>query len=324
LPLVLSDGMNDYLYGPNATPVEQVSLATSTPTYMTYTPADDTWLTTNPTGDETGLWGYDAFGNLAFGNPINPFGYSGQYADATTSLVNDRARWYQPQTGGFTTRDPAFAQTDQAYAYAGGDPVNRSDPTGNATVGICGGGAAGAAAILGVGIEGQVCLTRTVFDPNGEDDIGITETLGASVLGYGSSYGIGISYQVSNAQHLQDLAHVFHSVDLSVEANVGLSGSIFWGGGASGQAIYGINGGVVLGDGTSALVFTTNTWVQQAHGGGFLDIDSGIANTLRGIWDALVPGFLTIASNVYNLLSVARSNSNEHDPTRSTGSRGPC
>ncbi len=130
LPLVLSDGTNDYIYGPSATPVEQISLASSTPTYMTYTAADDTWLSTNEAGDETGFWGYDAFGNLAFGNPTRPFGYSGQYTDTTTSLVNDEARWYESQTGEFISRDPDFASTDTAYTYAGDDPVNGGDPTG--------------------------------------------------------------------------------------------------------------------------------------------------------------------------------------------------
>jgi RHS repeat-associated protein len=72
----------------------------------------------------------DAYGTLAFGTPTSPFGYSGQYTDATSGLVNDRDRNYQPQTGGFTTRDPAFATTDTAYTYAGGDPVNGSDPLG--------------------------------------------------------------------------------------------------------------------------------------------------------------------------------------------------
>lgn len=129
-PPHLSDATNDYIYGPSGTPVEQISLATSTPTYLTYTGSNSTWISTNQAGDQTGYWGYDAYGNLAFGTPTSPFGYSGQYADATTGLVNDRARWYEPQTGGFTTRDPAFAHTDQAYAYAGGDPVNDSDPTG--------------------------------------------------------------------------------------------------------------------------------------------------------------------------------------------------
>jgi len=131
VPIALSDGANDYVYGSSGDPVEQVSLSSSTPTYLTYTPSNDTWLATNAAGDETGFWGYDSFGTLAFGTPASPFGYSGQYSDATTSLVNDRARWYGPQSGVFTTRDPAFSTTDTAYTYAGDDPVNASDPTGD-------------------------------------------------------------------------------------------------------------------------------------------------------------------------------------------------
>jgi RHS repeat-associated protein len=130
LPLVLSDGTNDYIYGPGTTPVEEVSLSNSTPTYMTYTASDSIWLTTNGVGGETGFWGYDAFGNLAFGTPSSPFGYAGQYLDPSTGLSNMRARWYEPQTGNFTTRDPAFASTDTAYDYAEGDPVDVSDPSG--------------------------------------------------------------------------------------------------------------------------------------------------------------------------------------------------
>jgi YD repeat-containing protein len=83
LPLLLSDGTYDYIYGPGTTPVEQVSLASSTPAYLTYTQADSTWLSTNATGDKTGFWGYDAFGNLAFGTATSAFGYAGQYTDAT-------------------------------------------------------------------------------------------------------------------------------------------------------------------------------------------------------------------------------------------------
>ena len=40
------------------------------------------------------------------------------------------SRWYQGQTGDFTTRDPAFASTDTAYSYAGDDPVNEDDASG--------------------------------------------------------------------------------------------------------------------------------------------------------------------------------------------------
>jgi RHS repeat-associated protein len=130
LPLLLSDSTYDYVYGPGTTPVEQIGLASSTPTYLTYTQADSTWLSTNATGDETGFWGYDAFGILAFGTPTSAFGYAGQYADATTGLSDMRARWYTPGTGLFTSVDPDLAETGQAYAYADDDPVNEEDPSG--------------------------------------------------------------------------------------------------------------------------------------------------------------------------------------------------
>jgi RHS repeat-associated protein len=129
-PLILADGTNDYIYGPNNEPVEQMNLSSSTPTYLTYTASDSSWLATNNAGQQVAFWGYDAFGNLATGTPDSPFGYSGQYTDASTGLVNDRARFYQSQTGSFTTRDPAFSSTDTAYTYSGGDPVNSSDPSG--------------------------------------------------------------------------------------------------------------------------------------------------------------------------------------------------
>ncbi len=138
LALILSDSYFDYIYGPSATPVEQVSLTTSVPTYMTYIPADSTWVTTNTAGDETGFWGYDAFGNLAFGSPASAFGYAGQYTDATTGLSDMRARWYEPGTGAFSTRDADFAATDTAYTYAGDDPVNEGDPTGDSPLCLTG------------------------------------------------------------------------------------------------------------------------------------------------------------------------------------------
>ncbi len=121
---------DDYIYGSGTTPVAEVNLNSSIPGFMTYTPSDSSWLITNAAGDETAFYGYDAFGNLAFGTPESPFGYAGEYTDPSTGLSDLRARWYEPQTGSFTTRDPAFTSTDTAYTYANDDPVNGSDPTG--------------------------------------------------------------------------------------------------------------------------------------------------------------------------------------------------
>jgi RHS repeat-associated protein len=71
---------------------------------------------------------YDPYGAASEGNPV--FGYDGQYMDASTGLVNMRARWYQPGTGNFTSVDPAVETTNEPYEFAGDDPVNESDPTG--------------------------------------------------------------------------------------------------------------------------------------------------------------------------------------------------
>jgi RHS repeat-associated protein len=42
------------------------------------------------------------------------------------------ARWYDPGTGEFMSVDPDLAETGQPYAYAGDDPVNEADPSGDA------------------------------------------------------------------------------------------------------------------------------------------------------------------------------------------------
>jgi len=141
LSQVLSDGTNDYIFGPNGEPVEQVNVTSSppsnNPTFLTYSPSNSSWVVSNAAGQEVSYYRYDAFGTLAVGSPTSAFGYAGQYQTTTsngTPLQNMRARWYDPGSGQFTSRDPAFAQTDQAYAYASGDPVNRSDPSGQMTV----------------------------------------------------------------------------------------------------------------------------------------------------------------------------------------------
>lgn len=140
--MLLSDSTNDYVYGPTGGPVEQVNVTSTPPAnnplFMTYTPSNSSWLLTNAAGNEVSFYRYDAFGNLSFGTPGSPFGYAGQYQDALSSgtgFYDMRARWYDAQSGQFTSWDPAFRETNHAYSYAGDDPVNRSDPTGQLTRG---------------------------------------------------------------------------------------------------------------------------------------------------------------------------------------------
>lgn len=77
---------------------------------------------------------YDPFGRIiADTNPgFQPFGFAGGLADRDTGLVRFGVRDYDPASGRWTAPDPVgFAGGDaNLYRYAGGDPVNRTDPAG--------------------------------------------------------------------------------------------------------------------------------------------------------------------------------------------------
>ncbi len=65
----------------------------------------------------------------------SPSFYRGEQYDSDLGLYYLRARYYNPNTGRFMSRDPEAGNsfnpaTLHKYLYAGGDPVNRLDPTG--------------------------------------------------------------------------------------------------------------------------------------------------------------------------------------------------
>jgi len=69
------------------------------------------------------------------GSPANPvpntLGFAARQLDSETGLYYLRARYYDPQLGRFVSEDPlGLAAGINQYAYAGNDPVNYSDPSG--------------------------------------------------------------------------------------------------------------------------------------------------------------------------------------------------
>lgn len=138
LPLLISDGTNYYVYGAAQTPIEQYNITSSppanNPVFMTYVPDNSSWIIASTSGTLLNYYRYDAYGNSSNGTVGSPFGYAGQYTDSLSSnpsgLSYMRARWYSPQIGNFSARDPDFEQTDEAFSYTEGDPVNRRDATG--------------------------------------------------------------------------------------------------------------------------------------------------------------------------------------------------
>ena len=73
---------------------------------------------------------------MALGESQAGLGYTGEHAlsgaegwfDTDVGLEYLRARWYQPGTGRFTSRDPLVASS--FYLYASNNPITRIDPTG--------------------------------------------------------------------------------------------------------------------------------------------------------------------------------------------------
>ncbi|WP_165425595.1 RHS repeat-associated core domain-containing protein [Streptomyces sp. BK022] len=90
-------------------------------------------------GAKQGRWDYSPTGNARSGNSASvdqPFGYTGAYLDSS-GLYKMGARYTDPTLGRFTQPDPS-GQENNSYAYASGDPINRSDPSGLASWDILG------------------------------------------------------------------------------------------------------------------------------------------------------------------------------------------
>ncbi|GAA3179460.1 LamG-like jellyroll fold domain-containing protein [Nonomuraea roseoviolacea] len=83
---------------------------------------------------------YDPFGVVTAQTGVKTtLGYQGAYTDPNTGKVNMHARWYQPGTGSFTSRDTATITPNPSvqanrYTYANASPLTGIDPTGHATV----------------------------------------------------------------------------------------------------------------------------------------------------------------------------------------------
>ena len=87
----------------------------------------------------TDTYEYDAFGNalVTTGSTPNEFLYRGEQFDPDLGLYYLRARYYNPATGRFMSRDPEDGngydpETLHKFLYAGGNPINGIDPTGRA------------------------------------------------------------------------------------------------------------------------------------------------------------------------------------------------
>jgi RHS repeat-associated protein len=130
-----------YTYGLQRISEDQPINGTWTPSFYGYDGFGSVRQLTNVSASITDTYNYDAFGNLlnSTGTTPNNYLYRGEQFDTDLGLYYLRARYYNPQTGRFLSRDPEDGtpydpKSLHKYLYAGGDPVNAVDPTGRAII----------------------------------------------------------------------------------------------------------------------------------------------------------------------------------------------
>ncbi|MBI5947479.1 MAG: RHS repeat-associated core domain-containing protein [Chloroflexi bacterium] len=141
LPVVLDDG-NQYLYGAGLEAQKQ----SGSWYYYLEDGLGSTMAIVDASGAVQDSYTYDIYGKpTKTGSLANEFDFAGQQTDGT-GLQYLRARYMDPETGTFISREPMAAAPrwmGNPFGYGSGNPSNLSDPTGLFGCGwfkkICGG-----------------------------------------------------------------------------------------------------------------------------------------------------------------------------------------
>jgi RHS repeat-associated protein len=130
-----------YTYGLQRISQNQPISNVWTPSFFGYDGGGNVRNLTSATGAITDEYEYDAYGNAftKVGTTPNNYLYRGEQYDPDLGLYYLRARYYNPATGRFMSRDPLDGQSWDPpslhkYLYAGGDPMDMVDPTGRGDV----------------------------------------------------------------------------------------------------------------------------------------------------------------------------------------------
>jgi RHS repeat-associated protein len=142
LPQVLEEKVGGavqrvYTYGLQRVSQDQVVNGAWTVSFYGYDGGGNVRQLTNSAGAVTDEYEYDAYGNsfTKQGTTPNNYLYRGEQYDTDLGLYYLRARYYNPLTGRFLSRDPEDGKVNNPaslhkYLYAYGDPVNRLDSMG--------------------------------------------------------------------------------------------------------------------------------------------------------------------------------------------------
>jgi RHS repeat-associated protein len=191
LPQLLQSGSTYYIYGPEDVPIEQISGETAV--YLHQDQQNSTRLLTDSEGNVVGRYTYNAWGKVTShaGATTSNLQYDGQYTDAETGYQYLRARYYDPSTGQFLTRDPVTSATHTPYGFAADNPLAFQDPRGlfswshalkvaAIVVGVVGISAAACAVTLGAACAAELAVGGASLTVTGAA-VATTTT----VVGYG-------------------------------------------------------------------------------------------------------------------------------------------
>ncbi|MEU6987418.1 LamG-like jellyroll fold domain-containing protein [Streptomyces sp. NPDC046324] len=136
---LVKDGTSTYSRTPGGTLLASATTGTPGSAGLTVTDGHtDLVASLSPDGTSvTSSRAYDAYGKVTASNGSTPsVGYQSGWTDSSTGEVNMAARWYQPGTGGFTSRDtwqldPSPSVQANRYTYANASPMNGIDPSGH-------------------------------------------------------------------------------------------------------------------------------------------------------------------------------------------------
>ncbi len=127
-----------YSYGLERINENQVLNSAWTASFYGYDGHGSVRQLTNSSGAVTDTYDYDAFGNLinSTGTTPNNYLFAGEQYDPALSLYYNRARYYNNTTGRFWSMDTYEGETESPsslhkYLYAGANPVDGIDPSGN-------------------------------------------------------------------------------------------------------------------------------------------------------------------------------------------------
>lgn len=166
LPLIAADWFDGtyILTGPHGLPIEQLTLG-GVPLYLHSDQLRSTRVVTDSSARPVITFTYDSYGRTTAtpirrvagvdATAITPIQFAGEWTDLRSGLIYLRARWYDPVSANFLTRDPIEHTTGQPYSYANDNPIDYTDPTGKCPICVI---------LLGAALFGALDLTAQAAD----------------------------------------------------------------------------------------------------------------------------------------------------------------